>query len=75
MLNIALIGLGRIGRKYFKELEKNKNYNLIKVLRKKNYIRKNSSVSFYINKSKFFSKSNKNIHAYVIASPISTHYE
>ena len=75
MLNIALIGLGRIGRKYFKELEKNKNYNLIKVLRKKKYIRKNSSVSFYINKSKFFSKSNKNIHAYVIASPISTHYE
>ena len=57
MLNIALIGLGRIGRKYFKELEKNKNYNLIKVLRKKNYIRKNSSVSFYINKSiDFFRK-------------------
>ena len=75
MLNIALIGLGRIGRKYFKELEKNKNYNLIKVLRKKNYIRKNSSVKFYINKNKFFSNNKKNNNAYIIASPIDTHYE
>ena len=39
MLNIALIGFGRIGRKYFKVLQKNKHFNLIKVLRKKNYVR------------------------------------
>ena len=41
MLNIALIGLGRIGRKYFKVLKKNEHFNLIKVLRKKNYTKKN----------------------------------
>ena len=35
MLNIALIGLGRIGSKYFKVLKKNEHFNLIKVLRKK----------------------------------------
>ena len=75
MLNIALIGIGSIGRKYFKELKKSKNFNLIKVLRKKNYIRKNSSVKFYINKNKFFSNNKKNNNAYIIASPIDTHYE
>ena len=75
MINIALIGLGRIGRKYFNVLKKNKNFNLIKVLKKKNYLRKKSSVKYYINKSNFFSNNEKKIHAYIIASPISTHYE
>ena len=75
MLNIALIGLGRIGRKYFKILKKNEHFNLIKVLRKKNYTRKNTFVKFYNNRNKFFSKNKKNIHAYIIASPLNTHYE
>ena len=75
MLNIALIGLGRMGRKYFKVLKKNEHFNLIKVLRKKNYTRKNTFVKFYNNRNKFFSKNKKNIHAYIIASPLNTHYE
>ena len=75
MLNISLIGLGRIGRKYFRILKKNDNFNLIKILRKKNYIQKNSSVQFYTNKNRFFLKSKKNNNAYIIASPIDTHYE
>ena len=75
MLNIALIGLGRIGRKYFQILKKNENFNLTKVLRKKKHKKKNSFIKFYNNGSDFFSKNNKDIHAYIIASPISTHYE
>ena len=75
MLNIALIGLGRMGGKYFKVLKKNEHFNLIKVLRKKNYTRKNTFVKFYNNRNKFFSKNKKNIHAYIIASPLNTHYE
>ena len=55
MLNIALIGLGRIGRKYFKILKKNEHFNLIKVLRKKDYTRKNTFVKFYNNRNNFFS--------------------
>ena len=47
MLNIALIGFGKIGRRYFKVLKKNEHFNLIKVLRKKNYVRKNTLVKFY----------------------------
>ena len=46
MLNIGLIGLGRIGRKYFKILKKNEHFNLTKVLRKKNYTKKKTSVKF-----------------------------
>jgi predicted dehydrogenase len=76
MINIALIGFGSIGLKYFKLLKKNKNFNIIKVLRKKNYINKKSSfVKFYSNKNKFFLKNKKDIHAYIVASPINTHYQ
>ena len=59
MLNIALIGLGRMGRKYFRVLKKNEHFNLIKVLRKKNYTRKNTFVKFYNNRNNFFSENKK----------------
>ena len=32
-------------------------------------------MKFYNNRNKFFSKNKKNIHAYIIASPLNTHYE
>ena len=41
MINIGLIGFGRIGRRYFKILNENKSFNLIKNLRKKKYKKKN----------------------------------
>ena len=76
MINIALIGFGSIGLKYFKLLKKNKNFNIIKLLRKKKYTNKKGSfVKFYTNKDKFFLKNKKDIQAYIVASPINTHYQ
>ena len=34
MINVGLIGYGRYGKKYYKNLSINKNFNLIKILRK-----------------------------------------
>ena len=75
MINIALIGFGRIGRRYFKILNENKYFNLIKILRKKKYKKKNLSIKFYNKKKAFFNKSKNYINAYIIASPVNTHYE
>ena len=41
MTNIALIGFGRIGRKYFKILNENEDFDLIKILKKRRYKKKN----------------------------------
>ncbi|MDB3964220.1 Gfo/Idh/MocA family oxidoreductase [Candidatus Pelagibacter sp.] len=70
MINVGLIGYGRYGKKYYKNLISNKNFKIIKVLRKSkkkiNHIFTNSS-------KKFFKISN--IDLYIIASPTETHYE
>ena len=75
MINIGLIGFGRIGRRYFKILNESKSFNLIKILRKKKYKKKNLSIKFYNKKKDFFNKSKNYINAYIIASPVNTHYE
>ena len=75
MINIGLIGFGRIGRRYFKILNESKSFNLIKILRKKKYKKKNLSIKFYNNKKTFFNKNKNHINAYIIASPVNTHYE
>lgn len=75
MINIALIGFGKIGRRYFKVLNENKSFNLIKILRKKRYKKKKLFTKFYDKKKAFFNKSKNYIDAYIIASPVNTHYE
>ena len=75
MINIGLIGFGRIGRRYFKIFNESKSFNLIKILRKKKYKNKNLSIKFYNNKKIFFNKNKNYINAYIIASPVNTHYE
>lgn len=70
MINVGLIGYGRYGKKYYINLLKDNNFNLVKVLRKSN---KNKNKLFTNNKKKFFNI--KNIDLYIIASPTDTHFE
>ena len=67
MINIGLIGFGKYGKKYFKNIIDNKELRIIKILRKK----KDKSKIFTNNKKKFFNI--KNIDLYIIASPVNTH--
>ena len=70
MINVGLIGYGRYGKKYYNNLLKDHNFNLIKVLRKSN---KSKNKLFTNNKKNFFKI--KKIDLYIIASPTSTHFE
>ena len=75
MINIGLIGFGRIGKKYYKTILDNKNYNLIKILKKKKFKKTKQFKKFFTNKYKFFSYKKKETDAYIVASPINTHYK
>ena len=68
-INIALVGFGRFGKKYYNELIKNKNF-FLKAIYRKNKI--------YNNKFQKLTKKNliKNkIEAAIICTPINTHFE
>jgi predicted dehydrogenase len=66
-LKIALIGHGRFGKKYFKEIKKLKKFNLVVVFVKSKIIRK-SFVKFSVDKiSKY------NLDGAIIATPPKTH--
>jgi predicted dehydrogenase len=69
MINVGLIGYGRYGKKYYNNLLTNKDFKLIKVLRKSN---KKINNLFTNNKTNFFKINN--IDLYIIASPTNTHY-
>jgi hypothetical protein len=67
-LKIALIGHGRFGKKYFKEIKKLKKFNLVVVFVKSKIIRK-SFVKFSVDKiSKY------NLDGAIIATPPKTHH-
>ncbi len=70
MINVGLIGYGRYGKKYYKNLKQNKNFKIIKILRKSKKIPNNL---FTNDKKSFFNI--KIINLYIIASPANTHYE
>ena len=70
MINVGLIGYGRYGKKYYKNLISNKNFKIIKVLRRS----KRKINDIFTNSPKKFFKLN-NIDLYIIASPTETHYE
>ena len=68
-INIALVGFGRFGKKYYNELIKNKNF-FLKAIYRKNKI--------YNNKFQKLTQKNliKNkIEAAIICTPINTHFE
>ena len=68
-INIALVGYGRFGKKYYKELIKNKNF-ILKAIYRKNKI--------FNSKFQKLTKRNliKNkIEAAIICTPINTHFK
>ena len=70
MINIALIGLGKMGKNFLQETKKFKNVKILKILKKKKIKKEN----FYNNSNLFFKKHKLNIDGYIIASPVETHY-
>jgi len=70
MINVGLIGYGRYGKKYYSNLITDKNFKLIKILRKS----KKKTNNIFTNNKKVFFKI-KNINLYIIASPTTSHYE
>lgn len=70
-LNTVLIGYGQIGKKFFKEIEKNHNFNLIYIVRQnlKKKIKNKKIISI-----KNFKKLKKKIDFAVVATPLETHY-
>lgn len=70
MINVGLIGYGGYGKKYYKNLRQNKNFKIIKILRKS---KKNLNNLFTNSKKIFFNI--EIIDLYIIASPTNTHFE
>lgn len=70
MINVGLIGYGKYGKKYYNNLLKDKNFKIIKILRKS----KKKTNNLFTNDKKDFFKL-KNIDLYIIASPAASHYE
>ena len=73
MKNIALLGFGKIGKKYFQTSLKSKSILINKILKKREINLKIPNIKFYRN----FDLLNKakNIEGYIIATPIESHYE
>mgnify|MGYP001332814257 CR=1 FL=1 len=69
VLNVALIGFGRFGKKYFKSIKKNKRLSLKVIFRKKIF-----SKNKYHKLSLKNIKSNK-IKAAIVCTPVKTHFE
>lgn len=70
MIKVGLIGYGKYGKKYYKNLLNDKSFQIVKILRKS---KKNLNNLFTNNKENFFKI--KDINLYIIASPTDTHYE
>ncbi len=70
MINIALIGLGKMGKNFLQETKKFKNVRILKILKKKKINKEN----FYNNSNLFFKEHKLKIDGYIIASPVETHY-
>ena len=65
--NVGLIGYGRMGRIYAKEINNNKRYRLIEILRHKDILKNSKKIE------NFFKL--KKINLIIIASPIKTHFK
>ena len=65
--NVGLIGYGKMGKIYAKEIKKKKEFKIVDILEHKNIL-KNPNVI-----KKFFKS--KKINLFIISSPISTHFK
>jgi len=65
--NVGLIGYGRMGKIYAKEINNNKRYRLIEILRHKDILKNSKKIE------NFFKL--KKINLIIIASPIKTHFK
>ena len=65
--NVGLIGYGKMGKIYIKEINKNKNFKIIEILRHKNFKKETNTIK------KFFNS--KKINLFIISSPIRTHFK
>lgn len=72
MKNIALIGFGYMGKKYFQTSLKIKNILINKILKKRVTNIKIPNVKFFRNPNMFLNY--KNTDGYIIATPVSNHY-
>jgi len=65
--NVGLVGYGKMGKIYIKEINKNKNFKVIEILRHKNFKKETNIIK------KFFNS--KKINLFIISSPIKTHFK
>ncbi len=70
MIKVGLIGFGSYGKKYYSNLINDKDFKIVKILRKS----KKKINSLFTNDKKIFFKINS-IDLYIIASPTNTHFE
>ena len=68
-LNLALVGYGQFGKKYFSNIKNNKNFFLKKIFRKKKT--KNKKFSELSKRNLL----NSNIDAAIICAPVETHFK
>ena len=73
MKNIALLGYGRIGKKYFQTSLKSKDILIKKILKKRAINLKIPNIKFFRNFDLL--NRDKNIEGYIIATPVESHYE
>lgn len=65
--NVGIIGYGKMGRIYAKEIKKQKKFKLIDILKHQNLLKNPKIIE------KFFKS--KKINLFIISSPIDTHFE
>jgi predicted dehydrogenase len=75
-INIALIGIGRFGKKYFKEILINKKVNCSFIVKKKkltkNFFHLKKKLSIILNKNDI---PFKNIQGAIVVTPVESHYQ
>ena len=73
-LKVILVGLGSFGKKYFKELHKNKKYDIIEIYRKKVKKKTYNGIPVFYFKN-LIQKIPQNIDLAIIVTPVETHFK
>ena len=73
-LKVILIGIGSFGKKYFKEIHKNKKYNIIGIYRKKVKKKTYNNIPVFHFKD-LFQKIPQKIDLAIIVTPVETHFK
>ena len=73
MINLALLGFGRIGKKYLSSSYKSKQFIIKKILRKNKRINTPKNIQFFTNFQRLIKS--KGIDGYIVATPVTSHFE